>query len=74
MFYLQGHLKSVLYIYIYSHGETAGLLQLLKANTVQTEMIVFYHDDQHKIQVLVFDKVHRIYNYYLDRHIYPRRI
>ncbi len=59
---------------IYYYEKINFLLQQLKANKVQIEMIEFYHNDQHKNQVLVFDKDHRIYNYYLSLHICPKKI
>ncbi len=58
---------------IYYYEKINFLLQQLKANKVQIEMIEFYHNDQHKNQVLVFDKDHRIYNYYLSLHICPKK-
>lgn len=54
------------------YSRKPDLLQWIEANRVLVEMIEFYHDDQHKIPMLVFDMDHRIYNYYLNHHICPR--
>jgi len=69
MFYLKDKNKNSLLLFF---QKKINLLQQLKANKVQIEMIEFYHIDQHKNLVLVFDMDHKRYNYYLNHHIFPK--